>query len=86
MTSVVDVEKIIEDYVREKSGDDMLFTTGWVAVVSLSSPTYDGSGQDTYITIRSDGMPHHSMLGLFEVGKDINTLDFGFVDGDDDVA
>lgn len=84
MTNVVDVEKVLEEYVREKSGDDMLFTTGWVAVVSLSSPTYDGSGQDTYITIRSDGMPHHSMLGLFEVGKDINTLDMGFIDEEDE--
>lgn len=84
MTSVVDIEKVIEEYVREKSSDNMLFSTGWVAVVSLSSPTYDGSGQDTYITIRSDGMPHHSMLGLFEVGRDINTLDMGFVDEEDE--
>lgn len=84
MTSVVDIEKVIEEYVREKSNDNMLFSTGWVAVVSLSSPTYDGSGQDTYITIRSDGMPHHSMLGLFEVGRDINTLDMGFVDEEDE--
>lgn len=82
MATVNDIEKAIEEHVKERADNEMLFTTGWVLVASLSSPSYDGNNQDTYITIRSEGLPYHSMVGLLSTGVEINGLDMS-VFGDD---
>lgn len=83
MTGIKDIEAVIEKHVRERAENEMLFTTGWVIVASLSSPSYDGKNQDTYITLRSEGLPHHSVIGLLATGVDINGLDMSVFDEDE---
>jgi len=60
------IEKSIDDYLKA-GGDGASFATGWVLVVSMSSPAYSQDDGDGYVTIASDGLPHHVQVGLMSV-------------------
>lgn len=62
------IDEAVNDYVRE-SGDGV-FTTGWILVASVSSPSHDIGISDGYFTITSDGLPHHTQLGLLKTCLD----------------
>ena len=62
------IEKSINDYVRmETSGKS--FPTGWVLVASLAPPGGDVGAGDSYLTLSSDGLPVHTMMGLLELAQ-----------------
>ena len=63
------LEKAIDDYV-DASNDIGAFVTGWVIVASLSSPGHDSAQSDGYVTMMSEGLPHHAQLGLLTVALD----------------
>lgn len=62
------IDKAIDEYV--KAGSEGGFTTGWILVASLSSPTHDIGTTDGYVTVSSDGLPHHAQLGLLKMAMD----------------
>lgn len=72
------IESAIEDYIKN-IGDESVFTTGWALVTALSSASLDASS-DSYISLRSNGMPHHSFIGLLGVGIDMNGSSMEFDD------
>jgi hypothetical protein len=86
------IEKAIDDYVKA-GGDGQEFITGWILVGAVASSSLDNIGHNGYITVTSDGLPHHAQLGLLAVaqqdkqaGATINNL-YKFGDallGDDD--
>lgn len=62
------IDTAIDEYV--KAGSEGGFTTGWILVASLSSPTHDIGTTDGYVTVSSDGLPHHAQLGLLKMALD----------------
>jgi hypothetical protein len=63
------LDKAIDEHVKE-TNEDGVFVTGWMIVASLSSPSHDIGSSDGYITYTSDGMPHHSQIGLLNIALD----------------
>lgn len=61
------IDSSIDEYV--KSNSSSAFVTGWVLILSISSPEHDIGSEDGYVTITSDGMPHHSKLGLLTMAQ-----------------
>lgn len=62
------IEKALHDYVtKETSGKS--FPTGWVLVASLAPPSGDTGRGDSYLTLSSDGLPLHTMMGLMELAQ-----------------
>lgn len=57
------IEKAIEDYVKDGT-DDREFTTGWIVVAAVSSSALDKIDHNGYVSITSEGLPHHAQLGL----------------------
>ena len=45
------------------------FPTGWVVVASLAPPNGDTGQSDSYLTLSSDGLPVHTMMGLMELAQ-----------------
>lgn len=70
------IEKSIDEYL--KSSGDGSFATGWVLVVSMSSPSYSQDDGDGYLTIASDGLPHHVQVGLMTVALE-DKRNIGFI-------
>jgi hypothetical protein len=63
------LDKAVDEHVKN-TNDDGVFVTGWLIVASLSSPSHDMGASDGYITYTSDGMPHHSQIGLLNIALD----------------
>ena len=57
------IEKAIEDYVKDGT-DESEFTTGWIVIAAVSSSALDKIDHNGYVSITSDGLPHHAQLGL----------------------
>lgn len=68
MSAVRGIDEAIDGYIKE--GAEGSFVTGWMTIVSISSPSHDIGSSDGYVTISSDGMPHHAQLGLLKVAMD----------------
>lgn len=66
MSVVKGIDKAVDEYIKENGGEDS-FITGWIMVASMSSPTHDSGLTDGYVTVTSDGLPHHVQLGLLTV-------------------
>jgi hypothetical protein len=64
-----ELEKAIDAYI-DASNDIGAFVTGWMVVASLSSPGHDSAQSDGYVTMMSQGLPHHAQLGLLTVALD----------------
>ena len=62
------IEKAIDEYVKA-GGDGREFVTGWILVGAVASSSLDNIGHNGYITITSDGLPHHAQLGLLAVAQ-----------------
>ena len=62
------IEKAIDEYVKA-GGDGREFVTGWILVGAVSSSSLDNIGHNGYITVTSDGLPHHAQLGLLQVAQ-----------------
>lgn len=62
-----ELESAVNNYVKAKT-DNEAFPIGWVAVVSLA-PSEGSQGVDSYLTIHSDGMQLHTLLGLLDVAQ-----------------
>lgn len=63
------LDKALDDYINA-SNDVGAFVTGWFLVASLSSPGHDTGQADGYVSITSDGLPHHAQVGLLSVALD----------------
>lgn len=65
------LEEAIDAHIKQTHGDvSGVFVTGWVVVASLSSPDHDQTSSDGYVTYTSNGLQHHSTLGLLEVARE----------------
>ena len=62
------IEQAIDNYVKA-GGDGREFVTGWILVGAVASSSLDNIGHNGYITITSDGLPHHAQLGLLAVAQ-----------------
>ena len=62
------IDKALNDYVRKETGGKS-FPTGWVVVASLAPPSGDTGQSDSYLTLSSDGLPAHTMMGLMELAQ-----------------
>jgi hypothetical protein len=62
------IEKALHDYVTKETGGKS-FPTGWVLVASLAPPSGDTGRGDSYLTLSSDGLPVHTMMGLMELAQ-----------------
>lgn len=62
------IEKALDDYVKA-GGDGREFVTGWILVGAVASSSLDDIGHNGYITVTSEGLPHHAQLGLLAVAK-----------------
>lgn len=65
---VKDIEKAIDNYVKA-GGDGREFVTGWILVGAVASSSLDNIGHNGYITVTSEGLPHHAQLGLLQVAQ-----------------
>lgn len=70
---VSSIEDAITAHIKSK-GDDSLFPTAWALVVAVSSFNIDQANEDSYVTIRSQGLAHHGLVGLMNVGVDMNSI------------
>ncbi len=68
MSEVKGIDKAVDEYIKANGGEDT-FVTGWMLIVSMSSPSHDSGLTDGYATITSDGLPHHVQLGLLTVAQ-----------------
>ena len=71
---IIDSYKALDDavsaHLKESTGSDAVFPTGWVLVSSVSSMSHDEENSDGYMTFTSDGLPYHSHVGLLEVAME----------------
>lgn len=64
--NISNIDDAISAYIKSE-GDDGTFVTGWIIVASVSSPEHDATRSDGYVTASSDGLPHHTQVGLLTV-------------------
>ena len=62
------IDRALSDYVRKET-QAKSFPTGWVLVASLAPPSGDVGAGDSYLTLSSDGLPVHTMMGLLELAQ-----------------
>lgn len=62
------IDKALSDYVRKETNGKS-FPTGWVVVASLAPPSGNTGDSDSYLTLSSDGLPVHTMMGLMELAQ-----------------
>lgn len=60
------IDKAIDEYVKNNNVEGA-FPTGWVVLITVSSSGYDETNQDGYVTVTSEGMPHHTVMGMLDV-------------------
>jgi len=68
MAEVKGIDNALDEYIKTSGGEDS-FVTGWILVASISSPSHDSGLSDGYVTVTSDGLPHHVQLGLLQVAQ-----------------
>lgn len=68
MAEVKGIDNALDEYIKNSGGEDS-FITGWILVASMSSPTHDSGLTDGYVTVTSEGLPHHVQLGLLQVAQ-----------------
>lgn len=68
MAEVKGIDNALDEYIKGNGGEDS-FVTGWILIASISSPTHDSGLTDGYVTVTSDGLPHHVQLGLLQVAQ-----------------
>jgi hypothetical protein len=68
MSEVKGIDNALDEYIKDSGGEDS-FVTGWILIASLSSPSHDSGLTDGYVTVTSDGLPHHVQLGLLQVAQ-----------------
>lgn len=61
------IDSSIDEYIKDNNSS--AFVTSWVVVASISSPEHDIGSEDGYVTITSEGLPHHSKLGLLTMAN-----------------
>jgi len=66
MSEVRGLDNAVDEYIKSNGGEE-LFVTGWIMVASMSSPSHDSGMTDGYVTVTSDGLPHHVQIGLLTV-------------------
>ena len=64
-----DLDEAISEHLRE-AAQESVFSTGWVLVASVSSVLHDSDNVDGYMTFTSDGLQHHSHIGLLSIALD----------------
>lgn len=69
MTTVRKIDEALDAYVKDNGAPDV-FATGWIIVASVSSPGHEIGNQDGYVTVTSDGLPHHVAIGLLNTSLD----------------
>lgn len=67
MTNVKNIEEALDAYIKDGMKD--AFVTGWILVASVSSPSHDIGESDGYVTVTSEGLPHHAQVGLLQVAQ-----------------
>lgn len=87
------MEDAITEHIKS-GGDDGVMVTGWILVASISSLDHDSSNIDGYVTFTSQGLPHHTQIGLLNVSLDdrkasamfasMNSMIMMIDDGDDE--
>ena len=65
---VRNIEKAIDEYIKA-GGEGGEFVAGWILVGAVSSSSLDNMGHNGYVTITSEGLPHHAQLGLLQVAQ-----------------
>lgn len=65
---IKNIETAIDKYIKA-GGDGREFVTGWILVGAVASSSLDNIGHNGYITITSEGLPHHAQLGLLQVAQ-----------------
>ncbi len=68
MAEVKGIDNALDEYIKSNGGEDS-FVTGWILIASISSPNHDSGLTDGYVTVTSDGLPHHVQLGLLQVAQ-----------------
>jgi hypothetical protein len=68
-SNVRGIDNAISSYIKGE-GEDGSFVTGWLMIASVSSPDHDSTHTDGYVTVTSDGLPHHTQIGLLNVALD----------------
>lgn len=68
-SNVRGIDNAISSYIKVE-GEDGSFVTGWLMIASVSSPDHDSTHTDGYVTVTSDGLPHHTQIGLLNVALD----------------
>ena len=63
------LDDAVDAHLKEATGE-AVFTTGWVLITSVSSVEHDSENTDGYMTFTSEGLPHHSHIGLLQVALD----------------
>lgn len=66
-SEIRNIEEALDTYVKD--GMNGAFVTGWILVASVSSPSHDIGDSDGYVTVTSDGLPHHAQVGLLQVAQ-----------------
>ena len=65
--NVKGIEEAVDGYIKD--GMEDAFVTGWILVASVSSPSHDIGESDGYVTVTSEGLPHHAQVGLLQVAQ-----------------
>jgi hypothetical protein len=68
-SNVRGIDDAVSSYIKSE-GQDGSFVTGWLMIASVSSPDHDSTHTDGYVTVTSDGLPHHTQIGLLNVALD----------------
>ena len=69
------LDDAITAHVRGSDGGEGLFVTGWNLVASVSSSEIDRQAHDGYMMLNSEGLAHHTIVGLLTVAlQDRNNM------------
>lgn len=69
MDTYKSLDEAVSAHLKEATKNEV-FPTGWVLVASISSVMHDIDNTDGYMTFTSEGLPHHSHIGLLQVALD----------------
>lgn len=60
------IESAINKNLQDQAGE-AIFSTGWILVTAVSTVDDNSS---RYVTMTSEGLPYHSIVGLLTLAKD----------------
>ena len=68
---MADAYSELNDAMSKYVNDDEnnFIVTGWLTVMSVSSINDLDGSNDGYLVVSSDGLPHHTQIGLLEVAS-----------------